>query len=136
MVSEEKLLRTLDLLIKIPKQREMLHIFLHENEDIPDLKSKAYPKRALLMKSGASLTVFNGLLKKEILAVYEQPTDRLEAGNDATRAIFPLYPAQQSALDQIEESFSKNPVTLLHGVTSSGKTEIYIQLIDKCLKEG
>jgi primosomal protein N' (replication factor Y) len=136
MVSEEKLLRTLDLLIKIPKQREMLHIFLQENEDIPDLKSKAYPKRALLMKSGASLTVFNGLLKKEILAVYEQPTDRLDAGSDATRAIFPLYPAQQSALDQIEESFSKNPVTLLHGVTSSGKTEIYIQLIDKCLKEG
>jgi len=136
MVSEEKLLRTLDLLIKIPKQREMLHIFLQENEDIPDLKSKAYPKKALLMKSGASLTVFNGLLKKEVLAVYEQPTDRLEAGNEATRAIFPLYPAQQTALDQIEASFSKNPVTLLHGVTSSGKTEIYIQLIEKCLKDG
>ena len=97
MVSEEKLLRTLDLLIKIPKQREMLHIFLQENEDIPDLKSKAYPKKALLMKSGASLTVFNGLLKKEILAVYEQPIDRLEAGNEATRAIFPFYPAQQAA---------------------------------------
>ena len=114
----------------------MLHIFLQENEDIPDLKSKAYPKKALLMKSGASLTVFNGLLKKEILAVYEQPTDRLDVGNEATRAIFPLYPAQQSALDQIEASFSKNPVTLLHGVTSSGKTEIYIQLIEKCLKDG
>jgi primosomal protein N' (replication factor Y) (superfamily II helicase) len=136
MVSAEKLLRTLDLLIKIPKQREMLHLFLQENEDIPDLKSKAYPKKALLMKSGASITVFNSLLKKEVLAVYEQPADRLDSAGEATRAIFPLYPAQQSALEQIEESFLKNPVTLLHGVTSSGKTEIYIQLIAKCLKEG
>jgi primosomal protein N' (replication factor Y) len=136
IVSEEKLLRTMDLLIKIPKQREMLQIFLQENEDIRELKAKAIPKRALLMKSGASLTVFNGLLKKDILAVYEQVTDRLEAAEGATRAIYKLFPAQKTALDQIEASFLKNPVTLLHGVTSSGKTEIYIHLIDKCLNEG
>jgi len=136
IVSEEKLLRTLDLLIKIPKQREMLLLFLSENEDITDLKVKAYPKKALMMKSGASTTVFNGLLKKEILAVYEQPIDRLEAGEGATRDSYPLYPVQQTALDQIEASFAKNQVTLLHGVTSSGKTEIYIQLIEKCLKDG
>lgn len=136
IVSEEKLLRTLDLLIKIPKQREMLLLFLRENEDIPDLKAKAYPRKALLMKSAASLTVFNGLLKKEILAVYEQPIDRLASGEGATRDSYPLHPVQQTALDQIEASFLKNQVTLLHGVTSSGKTEIYIQLIEKCLKAG
>jgi primosomal protein N' (replication factor Y) len=136
IVSEEKLLRTLDLLIKIPKQREMLLIFLQENEGIKDLKAKAYPKKALLMKSGASLTVFNGLIKKEILAVYEQSIDRLETPEGATRAIYPLYPAQLAALMEIEASFNIHPVTLLHGVTSSGKTEIYIQLIEKCLKEG
>jgi primosomal protein N' (replication factor Y) len=136
IVSEEKLLRTLDLLIKIPKQREMLFLFLRENENIPNLKAKAWPKKALLMKSGASLTVFNGLVKKEIFAVYEQVIDRLDSGEGATRAIYPLYPAQQIALDQIEASFLQHPVTLLYGVTSSGKTEIYIQLIEKCLKEG
>ena len=136
MVSEEKLLRTLDLLIKIPKQREMLFLFLRENENILDLKSKALPKKALLMKSGASLTVFNGLVKKEIFDVYEQVIDRLDSGEGATRAIYPLQPAQQVALDQIEASFLQHPVTLLYGVTSSGKTEIYIQLIEKCLKEG
>jgi len=134
--SEEKLLRTLDLLIKIPKQREMLLLFLQENEDIPELKAKVYPKKALLMKSGASMTVFNGLIKKNIISTYEQPIDRLEAGEGVTRKSYPLHPAQQDALDQIEFSFSKNQVTLLHGVTSSGKTEIYIQLIEKCLKEG
>lgn len=136
ILSEEKLLRTLDLLVRIPKQREMLHLFLRENEDIADLKSKAYPKKALLMKSGASLTVFNGLIKKEILAVYEQQVDRIDSGEGATRAIYPLFPSQQTALNEIELSFAKNQVTLLHGVTSSGKTEIYIQLIEKCMQEG
>lgn len=134
--SEEKLLRTLDLLTKIPKQREMLTIFLQENAAITDLASKAYPKRALMMKSNATVSVFNGLLKKEILAVYEQPIDRLESHEGVRREAYALYPAQQTALEQIEESFAKNQVTLLHGVTSSGKTEIYINLIEKCLKEG
>ena len=136
IISEEKLLRTLDLLTKIPKQREMLQIFLQENEETQNLKAKVYPKKALLMKSGASLTVFNGLIKKEILAVFEQSIDRLESGEGPTRAVYPLFPAQKIALEQIEDSFSKKPVTLLHGVTSSGKTEIYVQLIEKCLNEG
>ena len=136
ILSEEKLMRTLDLLLRIPKQREMLLLFLHENEEEADLKTKAYPKKALMMKSGASLTVFNGLIKKEILAVYEQQIDRIDSGDDATRPIYPLFPAQQIALNEIEASFAKNQVTLLHGVTSSGKTEIYIQLIEKCLQEG
>ena len=136
IVSEEKLLRTLDLLVRIPKQREMVHLFLQENEAFPDLKSKAIPKKALLMKSGASLSVFNALVKKEIFAVYEQVTDRLDSVEGSTRSLYPLYPAQQEAYRQIEVSFAKNPVTLLHGVTSSGKTEIYIHLIDKALREG
>jgi primosomal protein N' (replication factor Y) len=136
IISEEKLLRTLDLLCKIPKQRDMIQLFLQANEDIPGLKAKAYPKKALMMKSGASLTVFNSLLKKEIFAVFEQSIDRLEAGEEIRRPGNTLYLSQQTALDQIEDSFAKKPVTLLHGVTSSGKTEIYIQLIEKCLKEG
>lgn len=136
IISEEKLLRTLDLLIKIPKQLEMMQLFLRENEAIPDLHAKALPKKALLMRSGSSLTVFNGLVKKEILSVYEQPIDRIDSTSGSTRKSYPLFPPQQRALEQIEASFATHPVTLLHGVTSSGKTEIYIHLIEKYLKKG
>lgn len=134
--SEEKLLRTLDLLCRIPKQHEMLLQFLRENEGIQDLKAKAIPKKALMMKTGGSPTVFNGLVKKEILEVFEEPVDRLLSPEEATREIPILLPRQQKALQEIRESFTRNQVTLLHGVTSSGKTEIYINLIDQCLREG
>lgn len=136
IVSEEKLLRTLDLLVRIPKQRDMLNLFLQENEDLPDFRLKAFPKRALLMKSGASISVFNALVKKDIFSVFEQEIDRLDQTEGSKRALHELYPAQLEAFNQIEHSFTKHPVTLLHGVTSSGKTEIYIHLIRKALLEG
>ncbi|MCE1197596.1 MAG: primosomal protein N' [Marinilabiliales bacterium] len=136
MVSEEKLMRTLDLLTKIPKQREMLHLFLQENESLEALHEKAIPKKALLMKSGSTVAVLNALIKKDIFELDELAIERIGSSERATRELFPLLPAQEKALAEIRSAFRSNGVTLLHGVTSSGKTEIFIQLIQEQLLAG
>lgn len=59
-----------------------------------------------------------------------------QADEREAEALNPLNATQQKALEEIEESFRTKDVTLLHGVTSSGKTEVYIHLIDKYLSEG
>ena len=97
---------------------------------------KEVTKKELLEKAGATTTIFNGLVDKGIFEVYYQEIGRLLRSGITTSASHALNPAQQEAFTSILDNFRQKNVCLLHGVTSSGKTEIYIHLIEEALKAG
>ena len=89
-----------------------------------------------LMNAGHSLPTVNALIKRGILETYEREVGRLNHGGEPhLEKIKPLSDVQQDAFNKIQFSFLSKNVTLLHGVTSSGKTEIYIHLIRQALEK-
>ena len=88
-----------------------------------------------LLNAGHSLPTVNALVKRGLLEVYEREVGRLNHGGEPhIEKIRPLSDVQQDVFNKIQFSFLGKNVTLLHGVTSSGKTEIYIHLIRQALE--
>lgn len=87
--------------------------------------------------ANASDAVLRQLIQRNFLELYHREVGRLNTtGEYHPERIQPLSPAQQAAEDSIQKQFNEKNVVLLHGVTSSGKTEIYIHLIKKAIDEG
>ena len=132
----------LNMLARAPKQQEAFIAYLSLSRwDTIDGDTCREPvleitREELLNVSESSLTIINQLVKRGFLETYEVEVGRLNQGGEAhPDRIKPLSKAQQDAYNQILFSFLKKQVTLLQGVTSSGKTEIYIHLIQKELDE-
>ena len=98
-------------------------------------KVGAVTKEELMNVSGASSVAVNELIKRQMLECYEVEVGRLNHGGTyRPELIQAMSPAQQEAYNGILMSMMKKNVTLLHGVTGSGKTEIYIHLIQRALE--
>lgn len=93
-------------------------------------------KKDLLDKTGASVSILNSLVEKGVLETYYYEIGRLDKSIKGTLSLNPLNVAQGRAFTAIRNSFQEKSVCLLHGVTSSGKTEIYIHLIEEVLRKG
>ena len=130
--SEQALHVAIDMLRRAPSQQKAFVDFL-------DLASPDYVAgvtRDELMNQGHTSSTITTLVKRGFLETYEQEVGRLNHGGEPhPERIKPLSVPQQDAYNQILLSFMKKSVTLLHGVTSSGKTEIYIHLIQQALEK-
>lgn len=129
--SEDELTSVLDNLARAKKQQHLLTVFLHLKET-----EELILKKALLDDADVSAAVLSELVKKEILEIYDHEVSRSDYGETNVNAAYELNEYQREAYSKIENSFEKKDITLLHGVTSSGKTEIYIQLIKDAISKG
>ncbi len=133
---ETRLRIVFDELKRAKKQEELLIVFLDLSHTLNPALSKELSKKELIERSGASSAVLDGLLKRGILEAYEKEVSRLRFPVCRLCELDPLTPAQEKAYFEIHEAFKTKEVCLLHGVTSSGKTEIYAHLIDEVLRLG
>lgn len=129
--SDEQLELLLNNFGKAPKQMELLLAYLHLKQSAGEVK-----QIDLLKKSNASAAQLKALIDKSILIAEKRSADRLPSLPKIMDLDFTLSTAQLTALDGIEEQFKVKKVCLLHGVTSSGKTQLYIKLIEAQIKLG
>lgn len=133
---EEKLQSVFEALKRAKKQELLLVCFLDLSHSLNPTLIQEVSKKELLEKSGYTSAVLEGLIKRGILEVYEKEIGRLRFPVCRLQPLHPLTPVQEKAYDAIHESFKTKDVCLLYGVTSSGKTEIYVRMIEDTLKLG
>jgi primosomal protein N' (replication factor Y) len=127
----DRLREAFDLLDKSDRQLETLMAYLHLAKQQPVVR-----KQALLDKAGVSDSTLRTLAKKAIFELYDQEISRMNGYADDLSEAGDLTGPQQLALDQIRTQFEDKSTVLLHGVTGSGKTRIYIELIRDVMERG
>ncbi len=129
---ESRLEDLLNSLSRAPKQCQVvLSLF-----QIQATSKKPIPIADLEKESGSSRAVIKALIDKSILEEYFIQMDRVQYDAAQEEKKIVLNSHQTEAFEAIKQSFANKRTALLHGVTSSGKTEVYIKLIEECLNKG
>lgn len=135
--ADEKQLHILfDILSRAPKQLALLMKYVECSGILGDGTPKEISKKELLQRANVAPAVLNGLVDKKIFEIYYHEIGRLNKQEKEVVELNALNEFQQRAHDEIVQSFQEKNVCLLHGVTSSGKTEIYIHLIEEAIRQG
>ena len=133
VLSNQNLTEILLKLNKAPKQKDLFLLILEMQTEKPDVAIK----KATLFEDGFfGSSHFKSLADKNLVEEYYMQKDRIESYEGEIEEIEELSEEQQSAKLEIDEAFEENKNVLLHGVTSSGKTHIYLEKIEECINNG
>jgi len=135
-LTNEKITEALDSLKRAKKQFSLFQLFLSLTIYSDENKQTCISKKELLKQSGLSDGILKALVVKGVLRMEEVETGRLDLEKRDEDHRIDLNEFQQQSFDDIKKIFLTKKPVLLHGVTSSGKTEIYIKLIEEELRWG
>ncbi len=134
--NEEQIQFIFDQLKRSEKQLSLFMTYLDMSQLLSRNETRAVSKKALLEKSGVSAAILNALIEKKIFRFYDQTVSRLTRDFVQQKEPAILNEFQKIAYRSLLEQWKTKQVVLLHGVTSSGKTEIYIHAIKETLRLG
>jgi primosomal protein N' (replication factor Y) len=133
LLSNQNLTMILSKLDKAPKQKDLFLYILSMQSNNPENFIK---KSDIFAKGNFAQSHFKPLLDKELVEEYYIQKDRIESYDGETEEIEDLSDAQKQSKTEIDEAFEEGKNVLLHGVTSSGKTHLYLDKIEECIHEG
>ena len=136
ITNEETANKIIEKLARSKKQQALFIHFCSITKAFEPEQKSFIAQKELFSQTGFNSPTLKELVKKKILMQFQQQVSRIEENEVAQVSLNLLNSYQEKALTEIKKSFSEKQVTLIHGITASGKTEIYIHLIDEILKSG